>query len=177
MLTFTESSADEDHDGSDSGVGSTATPKFDFPVLVSLDIDSIDPDYAPATGTPVHGGMTPEDVCSILSFFNERAERGMCHLDVVEVNPYLATAKEAAMTVATAQTVLCHWIRTHPLLSKDHIGEDEVSDRRIATQLPAESSSPSFLKRVSDLDLGPGANFRRTSSSVALLPAIRDYAS
>ena len=50
---------------SDPSKGTTAEEAradFTFPVLLSLDIDSIDPQWAPATGTPVPNGMTPAQV-------------------------------------------------------------------------------------------------------------------
>ncbi len=49
---------------------------FPFPVHISLDIDSIDPEWAPATGTPVPNGMTPSQVCRTLTFFNKAAAEG-----------------------------------------------------------------------------------------------------
>ena len=63
------------------------------PVYVSFDIDAIDPGFAPGTGTPEVGGLTPREVLGIL--------RGLAGLDVVggdvvEVAPqYDATTNTA----------------------------------------------------------------------------------
>jgi agmatinase len=56
----------------------------DRPVYVSIDIDVLDPAFAPGTGTPEAGGMTSRELLAIV--------RGLSHLnlvgaDVVEVAP------------------------------------------------------------------------------------------
>ncbi|MCU0852896.1 MAG: agmatinase [Thermoplasmata archaeon] len=53
------------------------------PVYLSLDIDGIDPAYAPGTGTPEPFGLTPWDVRYII---NRLADR-LVGFDVVEVSP------------------------------------------------------------------------------------------
>lgn len=53
------------------------------PVYLSLDIDGIDPSYAPGTGTPEPFGLTPSDVRFII---NELGGR-LVGFDVVEVCP------------------------------------------------------------------------------------------
>jgi guanidinopropionase len=74
----------------------------DGPVYVSFDIDSVDPGFAPGTGTPEAGGLTPREVLRLL--------RGMAGLniiggDVVEVAPQYdastATAQIAAQVLFT----------------------------------------------------------------------------
>ena len=71
-------------------------------VYVSFDIDSVDPGFAPGTGTPEAGGLTPREVLRLL--------RGMAGLDViggdvVEVAPQYdastATAQIAAQVLFT----------------------------------------------------------------------------
>src|SRR5207302_1746639 len=63
------------------------------PVYVSFDVDSLDPGFAPGTGTPEVGGLTPREVLELL--------RGLAGLDViggdvVEVAPqYDATSNTA----------------------------------------------------------------------------------
>jgi len=55
---------------------------------VSFDIDALDPDYAPSTGTPVQGGLTLRDA----QFIGERLNRlgvEVNVMDLVEVNPRL----------------------------------------------------------------------------------------
>ena len=53
------------------------------PVYLSLDIDGIDPAYAPGTGTPEPFGLTPWDVRYIINRLGER----LVGFDVVEISP------------------------------------------------------------------------------------------
>jgi agmatinase len=75
------------------------------PVYVSFDIDSIDPGFAPGTGTPEVGGLMPREALAIL--------RGLCGLDivgadVVEVAPqYDATTNTAQIGAQVLFTELC----------------------------------------------------------------------
>ena len=72
----------------------------DSPTYISFDIDSLDPAYAPGTGTPEIGGLSPLDVLRIL--------RGLVGIniiggDVVEVapqyDPTSTTAQNAAQVL------------------------------------------------------------------------------
>lgn len=69
----------------------------DLPVYVSIDIDVLDPAFAPATGTPEAGGMTSRELLGVL--------RGMSSLrivgaDVVEVAPAYDHAEITAVAAA-----------------------------------------------------------------------------
>ena len=73
-------------------------------VHVSIDMDAVDPDYAPGVGTPVRGGLSYREAHLALELV---AESGLANaLDVVEVNPILdrenATAALAVELVASA---------------------------------------------------------------------------
>ncbi|MEX2420529.1 MAG: arginase family protein, partial [Actinomycetota bacterium] len=72
----------------------------DAPVYVSIDIDALDPAFAPGTGTPEAGGMTSRELLGILRGF-----RGLdlVGADVVEVSPPYDHAEITA--VAAAHTV------------------------------------------------------------------------
>ena len=70
----------------------------DGPTYVSLDVDGLDPVYAPGTGTPEVGGYTTHDA--------QRMLRGLsgCNLiggDVVEVSPPLDPSGNTALVDAT----------------------------------------------------------------------------
>jgi agmatinase len=54
------------------------------PVYVSVDIDVLDPGFAPGTGTPEAGGMTSRELLSVLRAF---ASMELVGADVVEVAP------------------------------------------------------------------------------------------
>ncbi|MBV8566020.1 MAG: agmatinase [Methylobacteriaceae bacterium] len=75
------------------------------PVYVSFDVDSLDPGFAPGTGTPEVGGLMPREALEIL--------RGLAGLDivggdVVEVAPqYDATSNTAQCGAQMLFTILC----------------------------------------------------------------------
>ncbi len=71
---------------------------------VSLDMDVVDPEYAPGVGTPVRGGLSYREAHLAMELV---AESGLADsLDVVEVNPVLdrenATGRLAVELVASA---------------------------------------------------------------------------
>ena len=73
-------------------------------VHVSLDLDAVDPMFAPGVGTPVRGGLSYREAHLALELL---AESGVLDsLDVVEVNPILdrenQTARLAVELVASA---------------------------------------------------------------------------
>jgi agmatinase len=75
----------------------------DKPVYLSIDIDSIDPAFAPATGTPETGGWSTRELRTIL--------RGLDGLhivsaDIVEVAPAYDTNAELT-TMAAADVSSC----------------------------------------------------------------------
>lgn len=74
----------------------------DGPTYISFDVDSLDPAFAPGTGTPEAGGLTPREALTIL--------RGLAGVDVigadvVEVapayDPTTVTAQNAAQVLFT----------------------------------------------------------------------------
>jgi len=77
----------------------------DGPTYISFDVDSVDPGFAPGTGTPEAGGLTPREVLAIL-----RGLRGINVIgaDVVEVAPqYDATTNTAQIAAQVLFTQLC----------------------------------------------------------------------
>lgn len=59
----------------------------DAPLHVSLDVDFLDPDIAPAVGTTVPGGATVREAHLAMELLHESGRVGS--LDVVELNPFL----------------------------------------------------------------------------------------
>ncbi len=53
-------------------------------VYLSFDIDSIDPGFAPGTGTPEPGGFLPREALEMVRLV---AREGLCGMEVVEVSP------------------------------------------------------------------------------------------
>ena len=62
---------------------SDAIEDLEGPVYLSLDMDAIDPGFAPGVGTPEPFGMTPYEVLQTINFFADR----IVGVDCVEVCP------------------------------------------------------------------------------------------
>jgi arginase family enzyme len=54
-------------------------------LFLSLDIDVLDPAYAPGTGTPEPNGLTPRELFPLLRRLG--AETNLVGMELVEVNP------------------------------------------------------------------------------------------
>jgi len=70
----------------------------DSPIYLSLDIDCLDPAYAPGTGTPVAGGLSSDKTMQII-----RALKGLniVAMDVMEVAPAYDHAEITSLAGAT----------------------------------------------------------------------------
>jgi arginase family enzyme len=71
--------------GVDRVVAQTVEIVGDGPVFLTVDIDVLDPAFAPGTGTPEPGGMTPPELLSACRTVAERLR--LVGVDVVEVAP------------------------------------------------------------------------------------------
>ncbi|XP_059770466.1 arginase-2, mitochondrial isoform X2 [Balaenoptera ricei] len=69
------------------------------PIHLSFDIDAFDPTLAPATGTPVVGGLTYREGMYITEEIHNTGL--LSALDLVEVNPRLAASEEEAKATAS----------------------------------------------------------------------------
>jgi agmatinase len=67
------------------------------PVYLTLDIDALDPSFAPGTGTPVPGGPTSADVRRLLKALDGL---DVVAADIVEVNPLYDPSQTTAITAA-----------------------------------------------------------------------------
>jgi len=74
-------------------------------VHLSFDLDVVDPEDAPGTGTPVWGGITYREAHLAMELINDRAR--IAAIDLVEVNPVLDTQNMTGILAAElAQSVL-----------------------------------------------------------------------
>jgi len=71
-------------------------------LYISLDIDGIDPAYAPGTGTPVPFGLRPIDVKRIIDHFASR----LAGFDIVEVSPPLDNGVTAVLAANILMEVI-----------------------------------------------------------------------
>ncbi len=69
----------------------------DRPVYVTLDIDVLDPAYAPGTGTPEPGGCSPQEVIQALHDLRRAQVVG---LDIVEVSPVYDPSERTSFLAA-----------------------------------------------------------------------------
>ncbi|ODQ80837.1 hypothetical protein BABINDRAFT_161041 [Babjeviella inositovora NRRL Y-12698] len=72
----------------------------DCPIHVSYDVDAIDPQFVPATGTPVRGGLTLREGMYIVEAVAETGN--LVALDIVECNPSLGTEDAHILDTITA---------------------------------------------------------------------------
>ncbi|MGK2938837.1 MAG: agmatinase [Solirubrobacteraceae bacterium] len=68
------------------------------PVFLSVDIDVLDPAFAPGTGTPEPGGMTSADLLWACRALGERVE--LVGMDLVEVIPTMVASADITALVA-----------------------------------------------------------------------------
>jgi len=71
-------------------------------LFLSVDIDVLDPAYAPGTGTPEPGGLTSRELLRAVRRLT--LERGLAGMDVVEVSP---PYDHASITAMAAHRVVC----------------------------------------------------------------------
>ena len=84
----------------------------DTPVYLSLDIDGLDPAFAPGTGTPEPGGLSSNQLLSLLE---ELAPLPFVGMDCVEVAPPYDQAERTSLNAATlVWTYLCGQAATRP---------------------------------------------------------------
>ncbi|KAK9461753.1 uncharacterized protein V1516DRAFT_672864 [Lipomyces oligophaga] len=75
-------------------------PDGKAPIHLSLDIDALDPVHAPATGTPVRGGLTLREACYICEAVAESGN--LVAMDIMECNPVLGADKASIDTTISA---------------------------------------------------------------------------
>jgi len=73
------------------------------PPYISVDIDVLDPAYAPGVGNPVSGGLTPIQLDSLLRAVSDK---GFIGFDIVEVNPLIDKGLSAIQAVRAIAQVL-----------------------------------------------------------------------
>lgn len=77
----------------------------DTPIHLSFDVDALDPQWAPSTGTPVRGGLTLREGDYICECVHETGS--LVAVDLVEVNPQLAADSASETIRAGCSLVRC----------------------------------------------------------------------
>jgi agmatinase len=90
------------HDVRDLGIGAVVERAAEIvgagPVFLTVDVDVLDPGFAPGTGTPEPGGMTPVDLLWACRELASRLE--LAGADVVEVLPTAVGSADVTALVA-----------------------------------------------------------------------------
>jgi agmatinase len=84
--------------GIDAVVEQTIAVVGEGPVFLSVDVDVLDPAFAPGTGTPEPGGMTSGDLLKAVRVLAERLD--LVGADVVEVIPTAVGSADVTALVA-----------------------------------------------------------------------------
>ncbi|KAI9652837.1 MAG: Arginase, catabolizes arginine to ornithine and urea [Alyxoria varia] len=77
----------------------------DTPIHLSFDVDSLDPQFAPSTGTPVRGGLTLREGDFIAETVHETGS--LIAMDLVEVNPSLEAGGASETIRAGCSIIRC----------------------------------------------------------------------
>lgn len=95
---------DMDRFGADRVVEMIRERVADAPVYISIDIDVLDPGFAPGTGTPEAGGLTSRELLAIVRGF---AGANVVAGDIVEVSPPYDHAEVTAIIAANLAYEYC----------------------------------------------------------------------
>jgi agmatinase len=95
-------------------------------VYLSFDIDVFDPGFAPGTGTPEPGGMTP---LQGLRAVRRTAEAGLVGMDLVEIAP---PYDHSDLTSQLGARVIMDTLAT--LVEHGHLGARLTSEQRAAQE-------------------------------------------
>ncbi|SHM74606.1 agmatinase [Caldanaerovirga acetigignens] len=68
-----------------------------YPVYITIDIDVVDPAFAPGTGTPEPGGCSSQDILEVVSHFRQFNVVGF---DIVEVSPLSDFSERTSLLAA-----------------------------------------------------------------------------
>lgn len=71
---------------------------------VSFDVDSVDNNMIPSTGTPVLGGFTVREACCIGEIISQTGQ--MVALDVVEFNPKIGTIDQVEQSANCTNNIV-----------------------------------------------------------------------
>jgi len=84
-------------DGVKSSIERISAAVGDVPVYISIDIDVLDPGFAPATGTPEAGGLSSRELLAMLRGFTAL---NIVSADIVEVAPAYDHAEITSIAAA-----------------------------------------------------------------------------
>ena len=133
------------------------------PVYVSIDIDVLDPAYAPGTGCPEPGGVT---FGGLMDFVYSLEGLRVVGLDVMEVSPELDAANITAAAAAklVRESILLFGAQGSAEPGDEPLVRSEPAARRVTTSRPARrlASEPSARGLCPAADRDRSAGLRRS---------------
>ena len=96
-------------------------------VYLSFDIDVVDPGYAPGTGTPEPGGLSPREALKAIRMV---AKEGLVGMDLVEIAPPYDVAN---VTSQLGARVIMDTLAT--LVESGHLGQRLTREERERAEL------------------------------------------
>ncbi|MDR7303556.1 agmatinase [Haloactinomyces albus] len=112
--------------GIDGAVDAVKQRVGDVPVYVSVDIDVLDPAFAPGTGTPEAGGFSSRELLRLL---RQLSGLNLVGADVVEVSPAYDHAEVTSVAAATVAFDLVTMMVTGGRTAREHAPETDSAVR------------------------------------------------
>lgn len=90
----------------------------DSKIYITIDIDVLDPVFAPATATPVNNGLTIDELLKCLQIIYDRYHDQLIGFDLVEVSPHLYNT--AKTTAVSAMHIILQLIQRFSYYAKNY---------------------------------------------------------
>jgi len=90
----------------------------DAKIYITIDIDVLDPLFAPATATPVNNGLTIDELLKSLQIIYDQYHDQLIGFDLVEVSPHLYTPGKT--TINSAIHIILQLIQRFSYYAKDN---------------------------------------------------------
>ena len=144
------------------------------PVFLSVDIDVLDPAFAPGTGTPEPGSMTSVELLQAVRLVAERLD--LVGADVVEVIPAAVGSADVTALVATGSSRVLTGSRSPaaapeggtPTLTRQQVLN---VPNEVAAELAGSERRPRGAPRPVRLRRHPGGNRRRSRGDAQVAEA------
>lgn len=79
-------------------------PQNNRRIHLSFDVDGIDPEYTPSTGTPVPGGLTLDQAIQVVEMIRQTGR--LFSMDIVEVNCKLGSEEDKVKTIKSTLSII-----------------------------------------------------------------------
>ncbi len=80
-------------------------------IYLSIDMDAVDPAFAPAVNTPIAGGLSSQQILRLVNLLCK--SKNVCGGDIVEVDPSRDELNQTGLLVARIAVELISGMRNH----------------------------------------------------------------